>query len=276
MIHSIKDCTVLNNEVKMPWLGFGVFKLEDGDEVERSILRALEVGYRSIDTASVYKNETGVGAALKASSLPREEIFLTTKVWNEDLRKKRVMEAFEESLERLDVEYVDLYLIHWPVENCYLDAWPEMEKIYKSGRAKAIGLSNFMIPQLQEILGICKVKPAVNQVEFHPWLVQPQLLEFCQTQQIQLEAWSPIIKGQVTEIPVIQELGKKYGKTPAQIALRWGIQHQVVVIPKSSNPQRILENSQIFDFEISPEDMALLDSLDQGKRVGPDPFNFDF
>ena len=276
MIHSIKDCTVLNNGVKMPWLGFGVFKLEDGNEVERSILRALEVGYRSIDTASVYKNETGVGAALKANSLPREEIFLTTKVWNEDLRKKRVMEAFEESLERLEVEYVDLYLIHWPVENCYLDAWPEMEKIYQSGRAKAIGLSNFMIPHLKEILEICEVKPAVNQVEFHPWLVQPKLLEFCQSQQIQLEAWSPIIKGQVTEIPIIQELGKKYGKTAAQIALRWGIQHQVVVIPKSSNPQRILENSQIFDFEISAEDMALLDSLDQGKRVGPDPFNFDF
>ena len=276
MISNINECTVLNNGVEMPWLGFGVFKLEDGNEVEKSILRALEVGYRSIDTASVYKNEKGVGTALKESSIPREEIFLTTKVWNEDLRKKRVIEAFEESLERLDVEYVDLYLVHWPVENCYLDAWPEMEKIYQSGRAKAIGLSNFMIPHLEEILEICEVKPTVNQVEFHPWLLQPELLKFCQAHQIQLEAWSPIIKGQVTEIPVIIELAKKYGRTPAQIALRWGIQHEVVVIPKSSNPQRIAENAQVFDFDLSPEDMALLDSLDEGKRVGPDPYNFSF
>lgn len=276
MINSVNDFTVLNNGVKMPWLGFGVFKLEDGDEVESSVLRALEVGYRSIDTAAVYKNEKGVGTALKKSGISREEIFLTTKVWNEELRKKRVIEAFEESLERLGVDYVDLYLVHWPVENYYLDAWPEMEKIYQSGRAKAIGLSNFMIHHLEDILGICEVKPTVNQVEFHPWLIQPELLKYCQANQIQLEAWSPIIKGQVTEIPVIKELAQKYGKTPAQIALRWGIQHQVVVIPKSSNPHRIAENAQVFDFELTPADMDLLDELDCGKRVGPDPNNFDF
>lgn len=276
MSKSINDYTLLNNGLKMPWLGFGVFQIADGTVVENAIIKALEVGYRSIDTATVYRNEKGVGKAIKDSGVPREDIFLTTKVWNEDLRKKRTIAAFEESLERLDTDYVDLYLVHWPVDNCYIDAWRDMEKIYQTGRAKAIGLSNFMIPHLEDVLGMCEIKPAVNQVEFHPWLVQPDLLAFCQANQIQLEAWSPIIKGQVTEITLIQELAKKYGKTPAQITLRWHVQHQVVAIPKSSNPQRIAENAQIFDFELSQEDMILLDSLDQGKRVGPDPYNFTF
>lgn len=276
MINNINDYTVLNNGYKMPWLGFGVFQIDDGAEIEQAINKAFEVGYRSIDTASFYKNEKGAGKAIKESGIPREEIFLTTKVWNDDLRKKRVMAAFEESLEKLDTEYVDLYLVHWPVKNFYLDAWREMEKIYESGRAKAIGVSNFTIKQLQDVLGMCKVKPAVNQVEFHPHLVQPELLKYCREKHIQLEAWSPLMRGQVTEVKVINELTKKYGKSPAQIVLRWNLQHKIVTIPKSSNPRRITENAQIFDFELSQADMDLLDSLNEGRRVGPDPNDFNF
>ncbi len=260
----------------MPWLGFGVYLMEDGAEVERSINKALEVGYRSIDTASFYKNETGTGKAIKESGLPREDIFLTTKIWNEDLRKKRVKAAFEKSLELLDTEYVDLYLVHWPVKGCYLQAWREIEEIYKSGRAKAIGVSNFTINQLKEVLEICKVKPAINQVEFHPELVQPDLLKFCKEHQIQFEAWSPLMQGRVGKVKVITSLAEKYGKSPAQIVLRWNLQHEVITIPKSVKPHRIEENAQVFDFKLSESDMALLDSLDEGRRIGPDPNNFDF
>lgn len=276
MIKSINDFTVLNNGLKMPWLGFGVYLIEDGAEVEKAISKAFEVGYRSIDTATIYNNEKGVGKAIKGSGIPREEIFLTTKVWNDDLRSNRTLAAFEESLERLDTDYVDLYLVHWPVENCYLEAWRDMEKIYQSGRAKAIGLSNFMIHHLKDVLEVCEVKPTVNQVEFHPLLMQPELLKFCQEHQIQLEAWGPLIQGQVTDIKVITELAEKYGKSPAQIVLRWNLQHRVVTIPKSSKPHRIAENAQPFDFELSQTDMVLLDSLDERKRVGPDPDNFNF
>ena len=276
MINKITDCTVLNNGIKMPWLGFGVYLVEDGDEVEQAIHKALEVGYRSIDTASFYENEKGVGKAIKDSNVPREEIFLTTKVWNEDLRQKRVKAAFEESLKLLDTSYVDLYLIHWPVKGCYLDAWREMEEIYHSGRAKAIGVSNFTINQLQEILEICKVKPAVNQVEFHPDLVQPDLLNYCKENQIQFESWSPLMQGRIMEVNAVNELAEKYDKSSAQVVLRWNLQHEVVAIPKSIKPHRILENAQLFDFELSQADMALLDSLDKGKRIGPDPTNFDF
>ncbi len=275
-MNSINDSATLNNGLKMPWLGFGVFKMEDGDEVERSISKALELGYRSIDTASLYKNEKGVGKALKEGQVPREQLFLTTKVWTEDLRKKRVPEAFEESLERLGVDYVDLYLIHWPVKDHYLDAWEEMEKIYQSGRAKAIGVSNFLIHHLQDVLDRFEVVPAVNQVEFHPHLVQPELVTFCKEKKIQLEAWSPLMQGRVGEVKEISRLAEKYGKSPAQIVLRWNLQSEVVTIPKSSNPERIAQNAQLFDFEISPEDMATLDALDQGKRIGPDPDNFNF
>ncbi len=276
MSNHVNDTTILNNGIKMPWLGFGVYKLSDGGEVETAIHQAFEAGYRSIDTASIYGNERGVGKAIRDSGIPREEIFLTTKVWNSDLRAHRSLEAFEESLERLGADYVDLYLIHWPVEGGYLDAWRALEKIYESGRARAIGLSNFMIPHLEDILKMCSVRPAVNQVEFHPWLVQPELLKFCREQQIQLEAWSPLIQGKVTEIEAIKTIAEKYGKSPAQIVLRWNLQHEVVTIPKSSKSHRIRENAQLFDFTLSPEDMSTLDALDQGKRVGPDPFDFHF
>jgi diketogulonate reductase-like aldo/keto reductase len=276
MISSIKDCTLLNNGLKMPWLGFGVFQIDDGQEVEQAVRYALEVGYRSIDTAAVYKNEQGVGKAIRESGIPREDIFLTTKVWNSDQRARRTVAAFEESLKRLDTDYVDLYLVHWPVKGYYQETWQVMEEIYQNGRAKAIGVSNFQIHHLEDILKDGEVVPAVNQIEFHPFLVQPDLLHFCQKNKIQVEAWSPLMQGQIVNVPVVQKLAEKYNKTPAQIALRWNLQHEVVTIPKSVRPSRINENAQIFDFEPSQEDVNLLDALDEGKRVGPDPDNFNF
>lgn len=276
MISSINDCTLLNNGLKMPWLGFGVFQIDDGQKVEQAVRSALEVGYRSIDTAAVYKNEQGVGKAIRESGIPREDIFLTTKVWNSDQRAGRTMAAFEESLERLDTEYVDLYLVHWPVPGFYQETWQVMREIYENGRAKAIGVSNFQIRHLEDILKDGEVVPAVNQIEFHPFLVQPELLKFCQKHKIQVEAWSPLVQGQIVNVQVVRKLAEKYGKTPAQIALRWDLQHEVVTIPKSVRPNRIAENAEIFDFELSQADMRLLDALDEGRRVGPDPNNFSF
>lgn len=276
MMTNINDCARLNNGVKMPWLGFGVFQIEDGHKVEEAVKYALEIGYRSIDTASIYGNEIGVGKAIKESGIPREEIFLTTKVWNDDQRKGRTLEAFQESLERLETDYVDLYLVHWPVAHHYRETWQAMEEIYKSGRAKAIGVSNFLVHHLKDILSNCEIVPAVNQMEFHPYLVQPELLKFCQSHKIQMEAWSPLMQGNITSVETVQEIAEKYNKTPAQVALRWNLQKKVVTIPKSVNPNRITENMQLFDFELSQADMASIDALDQEKHFGPDPANFNF
>lgn len=275
MPQQMTDVTRLNNGTEMPWLGFGVYQLEDGQQVEQAVTTALEVGYRSIDTAAIYGNEAGVGKAIRDSGIAREDIFLTTKVWNDAQRENRVATAFEDSLERLGLDYVDLYLVHWPVPGRSQHTWREMEKIYQSGRAKAIGVSNFLVHHLQDILADGSVTPATNQIEFHPRLVQPELLQFCKDQQIQVEAWSPLMQGQMGEEAVIQELADKYHKTPAQIVLRWDLQHEVVTIPKSATPGRIAENAQIFDFSLAAEDMQALDALDQGKRLGPDPDTFD-
>ncbi|MBN1482886.1 aldo/keto reductase [candidate division KSB1 bacterium] len=275
-IQSIKDCTILNNGLKMPWLGFGVFQITDGQNVDHAVRAALDIGYRSIDTAAVYGNEHGVGKAIRESGISREDIFLTTKVWNADQREKRTLAAFEESLDRLQTDYVDLYLIHWPVKDYYLETWQVMHDIYQSGRAKAIGVSNFLVHHLKDILSESQIVPTVNQVEFHPYLVQPELVKFCKTHSIQFEAWSPLMQGQIVDVESAQKLAAKYQKTPAQIVLRWNLQHEVVTIPKSSRPERIAENAQIFDFELSPEDMELLNALNQGKHFGPDPANFNF
>ncbi len=276
MIGSIKDCALLNNGLEMPWLGFGVYQINDGQEVVQAVRNALEIGYRSIDTATVYGNEQGVGKAIRESGIPRENIFLTTKVWNDDQRGERTLAAFEESLKRLETEYVDLYLVHWPVKGCYQETWRAMEKIYQSGRAKAIGVSNFLVHHLEDILRDSQIVPSVNQVEFHPFLVQPELLRFCQNHKIQVEAWSPLMQGKIVTERVVQKLAENYHKTPAQIVLRWNLQHKVVTIPKSIRSNRIAENTQIFDFELSQADMNVLDALNEGKRVGPDPDSFDF
>ncbi len=276
MIKSIQDCTVLNNGLKMPWLGFGVFKVPDGEVVEQAIGQALKTGYRSLDTAAIYGNERGVGRAMRESGVPREDIFLTTKVWNDDQRSQRTMAAFEESLERLGTDYVDLYLIHWPVKGRYKETWKVLEEIYRSGRARAIGVSNFLVNHLEDLLADAEIVPAVDQVEFHPRLLQPDLLKFCREHGIQVEAWSPLAQGQVVSEPRVQALAAKYQKTPAQIVLRWDLQHEVVTIPKSIHAERIAENAGIFDFELSQEDMDALDALDAGRRVGSDPNNFNF
>ncbi|WP_167614073.1 aldo/keto reductase [Maribellus sediminis] len=272
----ITSTAILNNGVKMPWLGLGVFQSKDGEEVITAVKTALENGYKSIDTAAIYQNERGVGTAILESGVAREDIFLTSKVWNTDQGYTTTMAAFEESLEKLQTDYLDLYLIHWPKGDRSVETWKALEEIYAKGQAKAIGISNFLVHHLEDFLPHCKVMPVVNQVEFHPELIQPDLLEFCQNKGIQLEAWSPIMKGRVNDIPILQELAAKYGKTPVQITLRWDIQKGVVTIPKSVTPERIIANADIFDFELSPEDMAKIDSLDKNGRIGGHPDYISF
>ncbi|CCQ94894.1 glyoxal/methylglyoxal reductase [[Clostridium] ultunense Esp] len=276
MPEHISDCTILNNGVKMPWLGLGVYKAREGDEVVGAVKSALETGYRSIDTAAFYENERGVGRGIKESGVPREEIFVTTKVWNSQQGYESTLQAFEESRRKLGLEYIDLYLIHWPVKGKYKETWKALEKLYKDGWVRAIGVSNFQIHHLQDVLEDCEVKPAVNQVEYHPYLTQKELHTFCRENGIQLEAWSPLARGQILDHPTIVELERKYNKTPAQIVLRWDLQHEVVTIPKSVNPQRIKENADIFDFQLSAEDMERLDGMNINRRIGPDPDHFDF
>ncbi|GAB7388767.1 aldo/keto reductase [Bacillaceae bacterium] len=276
MAKTITDGTTLPNGVKMPWLGLGVYKAKEGEEVERAVRTALEAGYRSIDTAAFYENETGVGKAVRESGLPREEIFVTTKVWNDRQGYEPTLQAFEESRKKLGLDYIDLYLIHWPVKGKYKDTWRALEKLYKDGWVRAIGVSNFQIHHLQDLLQACEIAPMVNQVEFHPRLTQKELLAFCKENRIQLEAWSPLMRGEILTEPTVGEIAQKYGKTPAQIILRWDLQHGVVTIPKSVRAERIKENADIFDFALSPEDMEKIDALNQNKRIGPDPDNFDF
>ncbi|BCU81115.1 glyoxal reductase [Polycladomyces abyssicola] len=276
MAKQIADTTVLANGVKFPWLGLGVWKAKEGNEVENAVKVAIQTGYRSVDTAAVYQNEEGVGKAIKECGVPREELFITTKVWNADQGYESTLKAFETSRKKLGLEYVDLYLVHWPVKGKYKETWKALEKLYKEGWVRAIGVSNFQVHHLKDVIEDCEVKPMVNQVEFHPYLTQKELLAFCKEQYIQLEAWSPLMQGEVVNVTEIQELAKKYGKTPAQIVLRWDLQHGVVTIPKSVKEHRIKENADIFDFELTAEDMAKLDALNKNHRFGPDPDNFDF
>jgi len=268
---NISSKVKLNNGVEMPWFGLGVFMSKEGAEVENAVKTALQNGYISIDTAAIYQNERGVGKAIKESGVPREDIFLTSKVWNTQQGYDTTFAAFEQSLEKLQTDYLDLYLIHWPKGKRSVETWKALEEIYEKGKVKAIGISNFLVHHLDEFLPECKITPAVNQVEFHPELIQPDLLEYCQNRGIQLEAWSPIMKGRVNEIPLMQELAAKYGKNPVHIVLRWDIQKGAVTIPKSVTPERIISNADIFDFELSDEDMAKIDKLDKNGRIGGHP-----
>jgi diketogulonate reductase-like aldo/keto reductase len=274
--NNITAAATLHNGVKMPWLGLGVLRIADGEDVENAVRWALESGYRHIDTATVYGNEAGVGQAIKRSGLPREEIFVTTKVWNTDQGYDRTLAAIEASLDRLQMKYVDLYLVHWPVEDTFKETWRALETIYDTGRARAIGVSNFLVHHLESLLEAARIVPMVDQVEFHPYLQQPPLQEFCRKHQIQLEAWRPLMKGQVVQVPELVELGQKYGKNPVQITLRWMIQRGVVTIPKSVHQERIQSNADIFDFQLEAEEMAMIDRLDRNERLGEDPDNFHF
>ena len=275
MINSIKDCTVLNNGVKMPWLGLGVFRVEEW-EIQEAEACALENGYRSIDTAAIYANEQGVGSAIGKSGIPRQDIFITTKVWNSDQGYDNTLLAFEKSLKKLQTDYVDLYLIHWPVKEKYKQTWQALERIYKEGRARAIGVSNFLVHHLEDLAQSSTTIPTVNQVEFHPFLLQPKLLNYCKWHKIQLEAWSPLIKARYFDNAQLRAIAEKYNKTPAQVLLRWDLEHKVVTIPKSVHKKWIIENSEIFDFELTQEDMAIIDALDQNLRIGAHPDHFTF
>lgn len=275
MINKITDAVTLNNGVKMPCFGLGVYEVKDGREVEQSVLTALETGYRSLDTAEAYYNEEGVGMAIRKSGVPREELFVTTKVWNSNQAYETTLQAFENSRKKLGLQYIDLYLIHWPARGKYLEAWRAFEKLYKEGYVRAIGVCNCHEQHLNAIMQNYETIPMVNQVELHPMLSQQRLRNFCKEKGIQMEAWAPLIRGQLN-VPVLLKLGKKYGKSPAQIVLRWDLQHGIVTIPKSVHDVRIRENADIFDFELSEEDMKEIDALNQNYRWGPNPDNFNF
>lgn len=276
----LQDTTTLYNGVKMPWLGLGVFKVEEGQELEQAVKTAIKYGYRSIDTAAIYNNEEGVGrgirAGLQEAGITREDLFVTSKVWNADLGYESTLAAYETSLKKLGLEYLDLYLIHWPVEGKFKEAWRALETLYKKGLVKAIGVSNFHVHHLEELLKDAEIKPMVNQVEFHPRLSQDELRAYCKEQGIQFEAWSPLMQGQLLDNPVLKGIAEKYGKSIAQVIIRWDLQNGVVTIPKSTKEHRIVENASVFDFELSKEDMEMIHALNQNHRVGPDPDNFDF
>lgn len=276
MALDLKSTVKLHNGVEMPWFGLGVFKVKEGSEVIDSVKAAIKNGYISIDTAAVYKNEEGVGQGIKESEVPREELFITSKVWNADQGYESTLKAFDTSLEKLGLDYLDLYLIHWPVKGKYVETWKALEKLYKDGRVKAIGVSNHHVHHLKDILAEAEIKPMVNQVEYHPHLAQKELHEFCKSEGIQLEAWSPLKQGELLTEPVIAEIGQKYQKSAAQVILRWDLQNEVVTIPKSIKEHRIIENSSIFDFELSSEDMERINSLNKNERIGSDPDNFNF
>lgn len=260
---TLQSRATLNNGVEIPRLGLGVYQTPIGETTLQAVRYALKVGYRHIDTARIYGNEGDVGSAVLESGIPREEIFVTTKVWNSDQGYDSTIRACERSLRRLGLSYIDLYLIHWPVEGMGNDTWKAMIKLLRAGKVRAIGISNYDIFQVQEILQDFDVSPSVNQVEFHPFLFQEELLQFCNNNSIQLEAYSPLTRGNKLNHPALRGLEQKYRKTSAQILIRWSLQHEVVVIPKSTHENRIKENSQVFDFQLEEKDMELLDSLNE-------------
>jgi diketogulonate reductase-like aldo/keto reductase len=276
----LQDKVTLNNGVQMPWFGLGVFKVQEGREVIDSVKAAIKNGYRSIDTAAVYRNEEGVGQAIadaiREYSVPREELFITSKVWNADQGRQTTLDAFDLSLKKLGLDYLDLYLVHWPVKGKYTETWKTLEQIYKTGKVRAIGVSNFHVHHLEDILADAEVVPAIDQVELHPYLSQVELRDYTRSKGIQIEAWSPLGQGVVLKDPIIDSISAKYGKTPAQIVLRWNLQSGIVTIPKSIQEPRIIENANIFDFELSTDDIETIDGLNRNERVGADPDNFNF
>ena len=260
----------LNNKLKMPPIGLGVLFAKDDGEVEKAVMAALKSGYRKIDTAAAYQNERGVGRAIRESGIPRKDIFLATKVWNTEQGYDKTLQAFEDSLEQLQTDYVDLYLIHWPVRSKYKDTYRAMEQVYSSGKTKAIGVCNFSIAQLEDLMAHSNIVPAINQVEMHPHLSQVELLDFSKAHQIQLEAWRPIMMGEVLNIPELIAIGRAHSKSAVQITLRWLIQRGVAVIPKSVTPQRIARNFEIFDFELSNEEVSIIEGLNKNRHLGED------
>lgn len=277
---------ILNNNVSIPTIGYGTWRTPEGEEVERAVMNAIEVGYRFIDTAKVYGNEVGVGKAILASGVPRKEVFVATKLWNEDQGYDSTLKAFDESLNRLGMDYVDLYLVHWPFAakpteitgvppEKRRDTWKAMEEIYASGRARSIGVSNYTIKHLEEMKEYANTMPAVNQVEFNPFVYQKQLLEYCEANSIKVQAYSPLVHGEKLNDPRIADIAGKYGKSNAQVLIRWSLQHGCIPIPKSLDRARMKENLDIFNFELSHDDMQLLDSLNEDLHLRADPNKID-
>lgn len=260
-----------NNGVTMPMFGLGTFKTPPGETTANSVRWALEAGYRKIDTASFYENEEGVGKGLKTSEIPREQVFVTTKVWNTEMGYESTLEAFDRSRKKLDIDIVDLYLVHWPIKEKYQETWKALEKLYADGKIRAIGISNFEPHHIDKLLKVAEVKPVLNQVELHPYLNQSHIRKACEENRIVPEAWSPIAKGKVLEDQTIRIIAESHGKNPVQVTLRWELQHGVVIIPKSVHKERIEENMSIFDFELSDGEMAQMDKLHNDGRLGPHP-----
>lgn len=267
-------CT-LRNGIDIPMLGFGTYKIQNGNQVMKAVQIALEAGYRHIDTASFYENEVGIGKAIQESRFSRDEIFITSKVWNIDQGYENTKKAFQASIEKLGTPYLDLYLIHWP-KVLNKETWKALEELYKEGRIRAIGVSNFKEHHLIDLMQTAEIQPMVNQIEFHPQLAQPELLKFCKDHNIQVVAWGPLMRGHFETVSLFQQLAEKYQKTPAQIVLRWDLQQGVVTIPKSLTPERIYSNAKIFDFQLSEEDMKKISCLNTGVRIGPDPDKINF
>ena len=268
----------LNNGIEIPSIGLGTFELGDDKETQRTVETALSVGYRHLDTAMYYENEEAIGRAVRASGIPREEIVVTTKMWNNYQREGRVIEAFETSLKKLDIDYIDLYLIHWPVNGKIQETWKIFEEIYKTGKVRAIGVSNFKAHHLQSLKEVSDLIPAVNQIELHPYLIQQADFNYCTKEGIRVEAWSPLTSKQTNLLneKVLSNIAGKYGKTPAQIVLRWNYQRGVIAIPKSTNEKRMKENVDIFDFNLTEDDMQAVYSLNKNKRTSADPDYVDF
>lgn len=266
----------LSNGVAIPWVGLGVFKSPPGKETQQAVRWALEIGYRHIDTAAFYQNEADVARGLAESGVSRERVFLTTKVWNADQGFEQTMKAFDRSRRNLGVDVVDLYLVHWPVKGKFHETWRALEKLLADGKVRAIGVSNFLVHHLEELRRSSSVLPVINQVEFHPFLVQKDLLDYDTRVGIRHEAWSPLTRGRRLDDPVVTSIARKHGKTNAQVVLRWDLQLGVVTIPKSVHKERILENSRLFDFQLDEEDMGRLTGLDAGARIGPNPDTISF
>jgi diketogulonate reductase-like aldo/keto reductase len=275
---NLQTTKILENGVEMPIVGLGVYKMTDKEETLQAIATALNIGYRAIDTAALYYNEEEVGEAIRHANIPREEIFVTTKVWNSDQGYDNTLRAFETSLKKLNLDYVDLYLTHWPVAEKYVDTYRAIERLYDEKLIRVPGVSNHHERHLQELLASCNIAPIVNQVEVHPYLNQQELKAFCARNNIAVTAWSPLGRGHVLNDPQIQEIAKQYNVSPAQIILRWHLQNDTIIIPKSVTPSRIKENAELFHFELTSETMAQLNSLNRNERFGqnPDHFKFDF
>jgi 2,5-diketo-D-gluconate reductase A len=272
----MSDITVpsvaLSDGARIPQLGLGVYKVAD-DEARTVVATALELGYRHVDTASFYGNEVGVGQALRASDVPRDDVFVTTKVWNTEQGFDETLRAFDASLDRLGTDHVELYLIHWPAptQDKYVDTWRALERIAEEGRARSIGVSNFQVHHLERLLGETSVVPVIDQVEAHPWLQQHELREFCAARGIAVEAWSPLARGRVLDDAVIGRIAAKHGVEPAQAVIRWHLQQGLVVIPKTVNARRLASNLDVFGFELDEDDLAAIAALDSGERSGSHP-----